>query len=123
MTAPHRDRFHSSRFAVVSMALILTAAACEKTNPEQDFSGSATLTWTAVKTDTRGNALKDLAGYKVRYGTSPRALYNVVVLKDPRQTSYVVRDLYAGTWYFTVSAYTRSGTEGVPSAVGSKTIK
>jgi len=102
---------------------MLTSAACEKTNPDQPFSGTATLTWTAVKSDTGGNALKDLAGYKVRYGTSPQALYNVVVLKDPAQTSYVVRDLYPGTWYFTVTAYTRRNLEGTPSAIGIKTVK
>ncbi|HXW74906.1 MAG TPA: fibronectin type III domain-containing protein [Steroidobacteraceae bacterium] len=102
---------------------MLTIAACVKTNPDQGFSGTATLTWTAVKTDTRGNVLRDLAGYKVRYGTSPGALYNVVVLKDPAQTTYVVRDLYPATWYFTVTAYTLRNVEGNASAIGSKTIK
>jgi Fibronectin type III domain len=123
MSSPYRDSRRGTRFAVVSVGLLLTTAACVKTNPDQGFSGSATLTWTAVKTDSRGNALKDLAGYKVRYGTSPGALYNVVVLKDPAQTTYVVRDLYPGTWYFTVCAYTRRNVEGSPSAVGIKTIK
>jgi Fibronectin type III domain len=123
MSSPYRDSRRGTRFAVVSVGLLLTTAACVKTNPDQGFSGSATLTWTAVKTDSRGNALKDLAGYKVRYGTSPGALYNVVVLKDPAQTTYVVRDLYPGTWYFTVCAYTRRNVEGSPSAVGVKTIK
>jgi len=123
MNSPDRDACRRARFAVLGVGLMLTSAACVKTNPDQGFSGSATLTWTTVKTDTRGNALKDLAGYKVRYGTSPRALYNVVVLKDPAQTSYVVRDLYPGTWYFTVTAYNRRNVEGTPSQVGKKVIQ
>jgi hypothetical protein len=123
MTSPDRDTCRYTRFAVASVAVILTSAACVKTNPDQGFSGTATLTWTTVKTDTRGNALKDLAGYKIRYGTSPQRLYTIVVLKDPAQTTYVVRDLYPGTWYFTVAAYTRRNVEGAPSAVGSKTIR
>ena len=123
MSSPDRDTCRYARFAVASVAVILTSAACVKTNPDQGFSGTATLTWTPVKTNTKGSALKDLAGYKVRYGTSPQGLYTVVVLKDPAQTTYVVRDLYPGTWYFTVTAYTRSDVEGVPSGVGSKIIK
>jgi len=123
MSSPYRDSCRCTRFAVVSVGLILASAACVKTSPDHGFSGTATLTWTAVNTDTKGHVLKDLAGYKVRYGTSPHALDNVVVLKDPAQTTYVVRDLYPGTWYFTVTAYTRRNVEGRPSAVGSKTIR
>jgi len=123
MSSPCRDTRRCARLAVVSVALILAGAACVKTNPEQALSGTATLSWTRVKTDTRGNTLQDLAGYKIRYGTSPRALYNLVVLKNPAQTTYVVRDLYPGTWYFTVSAYTARGVEGLPSTVGTKTVR
>ncbi|HUJ53945.1 MAG TPA: fibronectin type III domain-containing protein [Steroidobacteraceae bacterium] len=123
MSSRDRDTCRYARVAVASVAVIVASAACVKTNPDQGFSGTATLTWTPIKTDTRGNVLKDLAGYKVRYGTSPQELYTVVVLKDPAQTTYVVRDLYPGTWYFTVSAYTRSNVESAPSGIGSKTIK
>jgi hypothetical protein len=85
--------------------------------------GSAALTWTRVKKDTNGKTLKDLAGYKIHYGTSPTGLYTVVVLKDPHQTRYVVRGLTPGEWYFAVSAYTASGAEGAESNVAAKTIK
>jgi hypothetical protein len=34
----------------------------------------------------------------------------------------VVPNLSAGTWYFTVAAYTTSGTQGAISNVGTKTI-
>jgi hypothetical protein len=112
------------RSGVLSLTLALSVvAACTKESPEQPFSGSAKLTWTVVKTDTRGKALPDIAGYKIRYGTSPTALYNVVVLKDPKQTTYVVRDLYPGMWYFAVSAYTAGGTEGAQSNVAAKRIR
>ena len=123
MSSPDRDTCRYARLAVASVVVVLTSVACVKTNPDQGFSGTATLTWTPSKTDTKGNALRDLAGYKVRYGTSPQGLYTVVVLKDPAQTTYVVKDLYPGTWYFTVSAYTRSNVESAPSGIGSKTIK
>ena len=111
------------RFGVVSLALALSVAACVKESPDESFSGTATLTWTTVRTDTSGNALQGLAGYRIHYGTSARAMYTVVTIKDPRQTTYVVKDLYPGKWYFAVSAYTASGAESALSGVASKTIK
>ena len=111
------------RFGVVSVAVVLSATACVKENTDQPFSGTATLTWTPVRTDTSGKALQGLAGYRIHYGTSAKAMYTVVILKDPRQTAYVVKDLYPGTWYFAVSAYTTSGAESALSSVASKTIK
>lgn len=111
------------RFGVISLALVLGATACVKESPDEGFSGAATLTWTRVSKDTSGKALQDLAGYRIHYGTSAKAMYTVVVLKDPTRTTYVVKDLYPGTWYFAVSAYTTSGAEGALSVVASKTIK
>jgi hypothetical protein len=111
------------RFGVVSVALVLSATACVKVSPDEHFSGTATLTWTPVRTDTSGNALQGLAGYRIHYGTSARAMYMVVIVKDPRQTTYVVTDLYPGKWYFAVSAYTTSSAESALSGVASKTIK
>lgn len=111
------------RFGVVSVALVLSATACVKVGPDEHFSGTATLTWTPVRTDISGKALQGLAGYRIRYGTSAKAMYTVVIVKDPRQTTYVVKDLYPGKWYFAVSAYTTSGAESALSGVASKTIK
>ena len=111
------------RSSVISVALILGATACVKESPDEAFSGTATLTWTPVSTDTSGKGLQGLAGYRIHYGTSARAMYTVVMVRDPRQTTYVVKDLYPGTWYFAVSAYTTSGAEGALSGAASKTIK
>jgi hypothetical protein len=105
------------RFVIVGLVLALGVAATEP------LSGTATLSWTTVKTDTRGKPLKSIAGYKIHYGTSSNTMNTVVVLKNPNQTTYVVKDLHRGTWYFTVGAYTTSGAEGVLSNVASKTIK
>jgi|SRR4029077_18744497 hypothetical protein len=107
------------RFVIVSLTLALGVTACAK----ESFSGTATLSWTPVKADTSGEALKNIAGYKIHYGTSSKAMDTVVVLKSPNQTTYVVKDLHPGTWYFAVGAYTTSGAEGALSKVASKTIK
>jgi hypothetical protein len=118
-----RDILGPMHFRVASIAVVLSVTACVKGSPDEPFSGSATLTWTPVRTDVNGRALQDLAGYRIRYGTSANAMYTIVTVKDPRQTSYVVKDLYPGRWYFAVSAYTTSGAESALSGVASKTIK
>jgi hypothetical protein len=105
---------------VLCFALALCMAACGEAGPHG--SGTATLNWSAVTRRSDGSALTDLAGYKVYYGTSPGALNQVVVVADPRVTTYRVTHLAAGTWYFAVAAYTSSGAEGPRSGVGSKTI-
>jgi hypothetical protein len=84
--------------------------------------GTATLTWTPVTQNIDGSPLTDLAGYKVFYGLSVSTMNTVVVLPDPTLTTYAVTNLSSGTWYFTVAAYTSSGTQGALSNVGTKTI-
>jgi hypothetical protein len=107
------------RFAMVGLILALSVSACAK----QPSNGTAILSWNPVKTDLSGTTLTNIAGYKIYYGTSPRAMGTVVVLKNPNQTSYVVENLRPGTWYFAVSAYTSSGAESALTGVVSKTIK
>jgi hypothetical protein len=110
------------RFALVSLILALSVTACTKVSQQEPAGGSAILSWDPVKMDTRGKPLTNLAGYKIRYGPSDKAMWYTIKVLNPNQTTYVVTDLFPGTWYFAVSAYTTSGTESAPSSVASKTI-
>jgi hypothetical protein len=104
------------------VALTAGVHGCERVEPAATQGGTATLTWSPVTRDAQGGDLKGLAGYKVFYGTSPRALYSVVVLPDTRLTTYVVHDLAPGDWYFAVAAYTTSNVEGARSNVVTKNV-
>ena len=125
------------RHGVVGTAILLGIAACGSAGVSNGTAtasssgngegvaggnGTATLTWTPVMQNTDGTLLLDLAGYKVFYGPSATVMNIVTELPDPSQTSYVVANLSSGTWYFTVAAYTTSGTQGAISNVGTKTI-
>jgi fibronectin type III domain protein len=116
-------------FRILVIALALSVAACGQVNPSasgnaaaQAANGTAALNWSPVTQNTDGSELTDLAGYLVFYGTSPGAMSTLVTLSDPNQTSYVVANLSAGTWYFSVAAYTSSGIQGEMSNVVSKSI-
>jgi hypothetical protein len=84
--------------------------------------GSATLSWQPPTSNTDGSPLTNLAGYFVRYGTSPDRLSTEIRIDNPGLTTYMVSGLTPATWYFTVSAFNSSGITSAPSATGSKTI-
>jgi hypothetical protein len=85
-------------------------------------SGAATLTWLTPTENTDGTALADLAGFRIRYGRDPGELTEVQSIPSPGITSAVVENLALGTWYFTLSAYNRTGAESEPSNIVQKTI-
>jgi hypothetical protein len=84
--------------------------------------GSATLTWVAPVQNTDGSLLNDLTGYTIYYGTNSAALTQTIKITNPAETTYVVDNLSAGTYYFSVAADASDGTESSQSALGSKTI-
>jgi hypothetical protein len=86
-------------------------------------SGSATVSWLPPTTNTNGTSLSNLAGYRVRYGTSASSLTKTVQLANPGLSRYMITNLSPGTWYFGVQAYTSTGTESALSKLASKTIR
>ena len=85
--------------------------------------GTAALAWTRPTTNTNGSPLLNLAGYRIHYGSRPDALSQSIAVYDPAATSYTLRGLPSGTWYFAMSAFTNAGTSSTWSTVVSKTIQ
>lgn len=84
--------------------------------------GRATLSWTAPTENTDGTTLANLAGYRIRYGTSAGSLTQTIVIDNMSVTTYVVEDLAPATWYFAVTAVTSVGAESANSNVANKKI-
>jgi len=84
--------------------------------------GSAILSWLPPTENADGTALTDLAGVQIYYGISPSELSHVVEVSGADETSYTIKDLAAGTWYFAASTYTTAGTRSTLSPVVSKNI-
>jgi len=76
---------------------------------------TAELAWTKPANNEDGTPLTDLAGYKIRYGTSPGTLTELVDVAGAEITSASIAGLAAGTWYFSISSYTSAGVESVPT--------
>ena len=84
--------------------------------------GRATLSWTAPTENTDGSSLSNLAGYRIRYGTSSSSLTQTIAISNVSVTTYVVEDLAPATWYFAVTAVNSAGTESAYSNVANKRI-
>jgi hypothetical protein len=85
------------------------------------FSAQVTLSWTAPTTNTDGTQLKDLAGYKVYYGTASRTYSTAIDVG--KVTNCQINNLTDGlTYYFAVTAYDTSKNESTYSNEVSKTF-
>jgi hypothetical protein len=85
-------------------------------------SGSANLVWVLPTTNTDGTPLSNLAGFTIDYGNGPGAMTQTIDVPSAAATGHTVQGLTAGTWYFTVTAYTSVGTRSAASDVASNTI-
>ena len=92
-------------------------------NVQQASNGSVTLSWQAPDSRTDGSTLTNLAGYRIKYGTTSGSYPNVIVLNNPGLTSYVVENLPAATYYFVMSAVDSAGVESANTNPVSKTIQ
>ncbi|HEV2229592.1 MAG TPA: putative Ig domain-containing protein [Steroidobacteraceae bacterium] len=79
--------------------------------------GNVTISWTPPTENTNGTALTNLAGYHLYYGTSQSSLNQKVNITNAGLASYVVSNLTAGTWYFTLTAVNSLGVESPRSAI------
>ncbi len=84
--------------------------------------GSATLSWTPPTRNTDGSTLTNLAGYRILYGTSPSALTRTVQVANAGVSRYVIDNLTAGTWYFSVRSYSSTGAESTSSNTASTSV-
>jgi hypothetical protein len=83
---------------------------------------NATLSWTAPTANTDGSVLVNLGGYVIHYGTVANNLTSSITISNPGLTTYVVENLPAGTYFFTLSAATVGGVKSVDSNEASITI-
>ena len=89
----------------------------------QVTNGNATLSWSAPTQNTNGTTLTNLAGFHIYYGTSANSLNQSVQIANPGLTTYMLSNLVAGTWYFSINAYTTAGAQSMISNIASKTIQ
>jgi len=99
-----------------------TPAAPEPTAPPPTL-GSAELTWDAPTTSEDGSVLTDLAGYTIYFGTNQNNLNQIIDINNAGVTTFVVNNLPAATYYFSISAKDTSNNESLRSNITSRVIQ
>lgn len=89
---------------------------------------SAVLSWSAPMTRVNGEsiAMGELDRYVIRYGQDADDLSREITVdgaSGEAEMSYVVDNLDAGTWYFTIQVQDTAGLLSEPSEPVSKTIQ
>jgi hypothetical protein len=70
-----------------------------------------TISWQAPRDNTDGSVLTNLSGYKIYYGGASGEYSSSIDLPNPSLNSYLVQNLPAGQYYFTVTSYNSDGVE------------
>jgi Putative Ig domain len=106
----------------VSDGVATTALPTFSISVTQMSTGSVTLSWTPPTTNTNGAPLTNLAGYRIYYGTNSSSLTQSLEITNPGIASFVIGNLSAAKWYFSLVSYNTANVESTLSQVVSKTI-
>jgi len=85
--------------------------------------GSVGLSWVPPTRRTDGTLLTNLAGFRIRYGTSASNQPNVIRIGSASVTSAVVTELAPATYYFSVAAFDAAGIASAYTAPVTITIR
>lgn len=89
---------------------------------QPEWPGTADLTWVAPTEFADNSPLTKLSGYIIRYSTQEGIEPRTIIIQDPKSTSYTVKNLAPGTYYFSIRAIEAGGSESAYSNVVAKTI-
>ena len=82
----------------------------------------AKLNWAPPTTNTDGSAYTDPKGYRIAYGTAENQLTQVVDINDVATTTFTVKPLAPGKWYFGIVAVNQRDVTSDMSAIVSTTL-
>lgn len=77
--------------------------------------GTASLSWLSPTINSTGSL--EVEGYHIYFGSSAKNLTHVVVVESPTATSFVIKNLPAGEWYFGIASYNAQKIESSMSPV------
>ncbi len=85
--------------------------------------GSLSLSWVAPVSRVDGSSISisEIGGYRIRYGTQPNLLDNIIDIRGSSVTNYQAR-IPTGQNYLAVSAYDTDGVEGPKSTMIARTV-
>jgi hypothetical protein len=74
-------------------------------------SRSVTISWLPPTQNEDGSPLTDLAGYRIRYGSTSGSYSNTISVANAGLATYVVEGLVPNRYYFVIASYNSRGVE------------
>jgi hypothetical protein len=90
--------------------------------PTAVTAATISLAWNAPTQNADGTPITGLAGFHIYYGTTAGALSTTVNVSSASTTTYVLKGLTHGTYYFSVVAYNTNGQDSKSSNMATTTI-
>jgi hypothetical protein len=84
--------------------------------------GNVTLSWTIPTRNTDGSQLTDLRSFRIEWTRSGSSVQGSVNVSNPSISTYVIENLAAGTYTFTIAAINSKGVSSAPSNRATTTI-
>ena len=85
-------------------------------------SGSIVVSWNPPVERTDGSPLRDLAGFKIYFGTHPGEYPQSVTIANPGITTYLIEELTPATYFVVATSFDSSGVESPFSNITSKSV-
>ena len=85
-------------------------------------SGSIVVSWNPPVARTDGSPLRDLAGFKIYFGTRPGEYAQSVTIANSGLTTYMIEELTPATYFVVATSFDSSGVESQFSNVASKRV-
>lgn len=126
------ERVTQIRMSMATVLVAVTLSACGggKNSSDDDTEASMQVSpdsifvrWTAPTTNADGSPIKDLAGYRVYYGTASGFYTDSVTINNPGTLSTTISNLPADTYYVVVRAFNSMNVESQASVELSKTTQ
>ncbi len=88
----------------------------------EDGTGSVGLSWNSPTQNTDGTPLRDLAGFEIDWTRTNNGAKGSVEINNPSVSTYVVENLAAGNYEFTIVALNDDDIESAPSNKAFKSV-
>jgi large repetitive protein len=89
---------------------------------DSSASGAVLLSWQPPTENVDGSPVSNLAGYHIYYGKTADDLTSTVTVSGADTTSYVVKGLEEGAYYFSVVAFNSAGMVSGKSNLADQTV-
>jgi hypothetical protein len=107
-----RALYSLTRIRIGLIAVVISSlTACIEIVEEEEGALDVQIHWLPVTEFSDGSAITSIDHYQIHYGQETDQLDQVAISRTPNITSYIIKDLEAGGYYFAMVAVAENGEQ------------